>query len=542
MGIEPGNNKNSDFKSLSVDEIFRETGMRKKKIAPRIVEILQDGVPRTTGELAKLIGVKSKNLHDSIKALFKRGVVLRSKEYFRATNRINKGRAGVRYNNRWFYLWKINDGKFFVNNIEFVTYDKAPKDKRGTKQSVAKRILNFLMTHSDSAFFSSEIAAALNIKSSYVMGNIRRLERKGLVLVRGYRRYDQETPFQHGFLITYIKQSINREEALREAIERINKRLVEADTEVLRNIRMIRDIIFTESQRNRLVNLDFLVNKLKMHRDRVRKYVERAFQLYSDLRKVKLFDLFAYYYHESIPNLEKAIEIEEKIIRHSFSKRNRMGHNFEAAVTWFIDRFTTGAKFWTQNHRTGMNSRRITTYLIKPVNKRNRGEFDRVWEIRPNPFSPPIIYVLECKFGYVSKKDIDYFFEKLRWSKDFGADTEDGRVLKQGVVGMFAGTTFNPREKITIDGNEISLAQYAARLNINLIRAADLNKRLHERGIPQRITIQMICKYCRNEKQVTEVLDKIWENPKDAERILKELIEQNKEIFEFEKKLEEKEQ
>ena len=59
-------------------------------------------------------------------------------------------------------------------------------------------------------------------------------------------------------------------------------------------------------------------------------------------------------------------------IRIAKGRANRIGHNWEAVAEWFIDRFTTGARFWTQNHRIGgMDSRRITLHLIKGVGDRS---------------------------------------------------------------------------------------------------------------------------------------------------------------------------
>ena len=39
---------------------------------------------------------------------------------------------------------------------------------------------------------------------------------------------------------------------------------------------------------------------------------------------------------------------------------------------WFIDRFTTGARFWTQSNRKVMDPRRITLHLLKSVGGRRR--------------------------------------------------------------------------------------------------------------------------------------------------------------------------
>jgi len=85
----------------------------------------------------------------------------------------------------------------------------------------------------------------------------------------------------------------------------------------------------------------------------------------------------------------------------------------------------------------------------------------------------------------------------LRWSKEFGVDTPEGRRVKQGVIGVFAGKAFNPKEKIRLkDETFVSLPQYAARMNIQLLKVSDFNQKLKERGcsLPksQTLTIPLI--------------------------------------------------
>ncbi|RJS88158.1 hypothetical protein CW704_00285, partial [Candidatus Bathyarchaeota archaeon] len=135
-------------------------------------------------------------------------------------------------------------------------------------------------------------------------------------------------------------------------------------------------------------------------------------------------------------------------------------------------------------------------HLIKGVGgRRNSAEVDRVWEVTPGIFAPPITYVLSCKWGLVTKKHVDDFLEVLRWSKEFGVDTPDGREIKQGVVGVFAASAFNPRETVQLkDESRISLAQYAARMRFQLLRASDFNQKLHEKGCPRTVTVQKICR------------------------------------------------
>ena len=140
-------------------------------------------------------------------------------------------------------------------------------------------------------------------------------------------------------------------------------------------------------------------------------------------------------------------------------------------VGWFIDKLTSGARFWTQSHRSKMDERRITIHLIKCVGgRRNNAEVDRVLQVTLGPLLKSTMYVLECRWGLVKKRHIDDFFNVLRWSKEFGFDSPDGRQIKQGITGVFAGSSFDPKESVRLkDESTISLASYAARMNIQLL-------------------------------------------------------------------------
>ena len=121
-----------------------------------------------------------------------------------------------------------------------------------------------------------------------------------------------------------------------------------------------------------------------------------------------------------------------------------------------------------------------------------------------------------------------------------GVNTPEGRQVKQGVVGVFGGSAFNPRENVRLkDGNSISLASYAARMNIQLLKAADFNSKLRERGCAKPVTVQKICRIARNENEVREMLDAVWENSGRSEEIFARVVEKNKELYEFERMLQE---
>jgi len=87
-------------------------------------------------------------------------------------------------------------------------------------------------------------------------------------------------------------------------------------------------------------------------------------------------------------------------------------------------------------------------------------------------------------------------------------------MVKQGVVGVFAGTTFDPNEKVTLrDGSRVNLAAYAGRLNVHLLKASDFNAKLREGGCAPNVTVQRICRLARDEGEVRMVLDAIWLRP-----------------------------
>jgi hypothetical protein len=60
---------------------------------------------------------------------------------------------------------------------------------------------------------------------------------------------------------------------------------------------------------------------------------------------------------------------------------------------------------------------------------------------------------------------------------------------------------------------------------------------LREHGVDRKVTVQKICKMCRDEKDIRAVLDEIWQNPLKAQEILLETLIRNQSVFEFEKTL-----
>jgi hypothetical protein len=88
------------------------------------------------------------------------------------------------------------------------------------------------------------------------------------------------------------------------------------------------------------------------------------------------------------------------------------------------------------------------------------------------------------------------------------------------------------------EGQTINLASYAFRMNIQLLKAADFNSKLRERGCSRSITVQKACRIAKNENEVREVLDTLWENSSRSREIIASVLEKNKDLYMFEKILE----
>jgi hypothetical protein len=517
-----------------------------------VLAALSDGVPRSSREVVDLTGLNRAQVTAALSRCWRRGLVLRTRDAIYEHQRIFRGRSGISQNTRPYHLYLLKpEGRDVaeVDGRRFVSYAEEHLDPRGGGSvSKARRIIDFLRLHRDEAYFSNDVVEALDehgVMPRDIMANVRRFERRGLVYVRGYKTDERQTPFERGYLLTWLDGGVPRGQAIAEAVERTDGALAgqASSSPLMERVHRIRDIVLEHSKLRKLVGHTYIENKLACTGHESDMAVGRCLQLYPDLKETKIFNNYRYYYHSGLSeeDLRAAVEMKRNYLRIAKGRDNRVGHNWEAAAEWFIDRFTTGARFWTQSHRAReMDGRRITLHLLKGVGgRRNAAEVDRVWEVTPGVFAPPITYVLSCKWGLVTKGHVDDFLEVLRWSKDFGVQTPDGREVKQAVVGVFAASAFNPRESVRLkDESTVSLAQYAARRNLQLITAADFNAKLRERGCQSGITAQKVCRAARDEDEVRGALDSIWKKPGDAEKALERLRDMNRDLYEFEERLE----
>jgi len=195
---------------------------------------------------------------------------------------------------------------------------------------------------------------------------------EGPGVYRGYKGAERQTPFREGYMLTWVDQGIPRDEGFMEAVARTEAAVsrMYAGSQTMERIHRIRDMILEHTRLRRLVSYDYLENELRCNHDQSEHALHRALQLYPDLQYVKLFGVYRYFYHTSMSpeDMSAATEMTKNYLRLAKGRDNRVGHNWEAVADWFIDWFTSGARFWNQNHREGgMDSRRITLHLLKGV-------------------------------------------------------------------------------------------------------------------------------------------------------------------------------
>ena len=332
--------------------------------------------------------------------LWQHGLIFRTKKPSFVFETVNRGRSGVSGHTRAINHYALNDGKSLT--ADFVKFEDRLKDGRNNQvENKAVRVLSFLQEHADQAYYSRDIVDILKVKTCDIMANVRRFEKKGLVYVRGYQSHDRRSPFSKGYILTYINQTLQRDQAIKEAFDRTSKIITDKPTSntIHERIKLIRDQLLTSNQ---ILSQNYLKEILDCPPDTFRQALKRAMQLYPDIKEVKIFGNFAYYYLASMTpeNLAANIELKKNYIRIRYGKENRIGHNWEACVEWFIDKFTEGAEFLKQNHRQRMDPKRITIHLLKPVGDRKQaGEIDRVWKVTPGLFSPTVTYVLKNASG-----------------------------------------------------------------------------------------------------------------------------------------------
>ena len=324
----------------------------------RLLILLSDGKPRCTRDVREELHLTGKAAETACHRYWKAGLLLRSERPLRENNSNFSGRAGTSYNTRTFHLYSLANGcdETVTDKIRFLAFAKTPRIQRENK---AQLILGFLRDNPDRAFYTTQIVERLKDKGvtiSDIACNLRRYEKNGIVYFRGYRSAEHETPFGAGYIVTYIDPNKDRSTAVSEATQR-TQLLIEGGSHanpLADRIRIIRDELLKARELKEIVSPNFLQQRLHCSEDQVRFALDRAKQLFKDeISIINIFN-FPYYYHANLneDDLKIAIAIKQNYIRKVKGKHNRIGHNWEAGVEFFVDKLTKGAELWEQTQRS----------------------------------------------------------------------------------------------------------------------------------------------------------------------------------------------
>lgn len=120
----------------------------------------------------------------------------------------------------------------------------------------------------------------------------------------------------------------------------------------------------------------------------------------------------------------------------------------------------------------------------------------------------------------------------FRGSRKQARDTKHRMTVKQATLYQLLGVKSLFKESVKLrDGSVITLAQCAARLNIQLLKTSVLNQKLQERRINKYAAVQKIYRAARDEKEVRSLLDEIWAKPESARDVLSEAISKNSDVY-----------
>ena len=121
--------------------------------------------PRSSREIMRKTGLSRGSVANALGRLWRGGRVLRTAEPIYEAERVFRGRAGTSKHVRPYHLYVIapeGRDQVTLGGVRYVAYSEEYLDPRGGQGvSKAKRILGFLEENRDRAWFSKDVAEAL---------------------------------------------------------------------------------------------------------------------------------------------------------------------------------------------------------------------------------------------------------------------------------------------------------------------------------------------------------------------------------------------
>jgi hypothetical protein len=517
-------------------------------IQMRVMQLLEDGKPRSVKQIALEIGLEDECVYNAVHLLHEAGALLKG-EKAQAPESINKWQKS-----RGQLLWLVasnGEKEAFNSGQKYVAY------RRREGKSLYQTIISYIREElREKAAFTTAVRTSLEkrlgvqMSQSMIMSVVDRYRRE--VYVRGYQSPHRMTPFEQGFAVTWIDPNLPRERALTEAKERTDRFLQGEQTTspLFQRVHSIFDIVTDVSLKRDIASQIFIISEVGCSRHQLELALKKTLEFYPSIKRVSIFGDeqgnygYPHYYNEKIlshDDLEAAVKAKQQYLMKVKSSDERKGHALEGVVWWSLEKFRR-ARFLPQKHRTeGMHPYRHTLHLIKPVRRRKKSaEIDGVWESREQALlcnNEEVTNLIEVKFNLIRRDDVEDLLDIARFSKEFGADDRHGRVTRNGVVLWMAGAAIDNRASILVGNEYLTIASFAARLGIKFIPISQINEQLQRRGW-EKASVKAICRKAKDAHEAMEMLDQIWAHPEKAKEIIAKYTEQNRSILEQERMLE----
>jgi len=437
---------------------------------------------------------------------------------------------------------------------EFFAYER----RKGKSKN--RQILGWVLRNlKDRAMFTVDIRQrlrreGLEVPQSHIMSALKPFDLK-TIYVRGYQTANAQAPFQRGYAITALNPTLTQDEAIEDAIRKTDRLLKDQPTKspVLDAAQKAYAVVTDLSNRKDIASSLYVMSRLRLTQHQLERALGKTLELYPDIARVSIFGDeqgnfgYPHYYNRkaiSPEDLQAAVKAKENYWAKVKRSDDRKGHALEGVVWKMLEKLI-GARFITQQHRqtgrsTEMHPYRHTIHLIRPVRGRQKNaELDGVWESRDRTKLGDIEGVrniLETKYTLIHRDDLVDFVDKVKWSKEYGADDKDNqRIIKNGIVLWMVGGTID-KGTIEVGDDTLSVAAYARRLGINFIKISDFNKKLNDCGW-KKASIKTICKVAKDANEAMQILDEIWRHPQQAKETIAKYAQRNQAILEQERLL-----
>lgn len=427
--------------------------MRKDGPAWKVYEFLRDGKPRMRHEIEMATGLSSTHVSNILKLLWKRGMVLRSKELICFDRVVEKPRIGKTWSRFRGHLWIRSDSILLDHNntveyrfrrterysledievsrlISFIEYVNEKKKVGVTQQEILR-----ILEASDEALTSQEIAERCNANPKRISTLLNKMYRNGLVVRRGYITEEGREVMFRGRINGYLY-------AL-PGTDQIEKRLERGD-HLHPRVRALYWEIVKYSKMKEWVQASTLAENLGRRPYEIVRMAEKlqsaitSIKIYKSSKSVWLYDA-RFFKEEEIKQWAKRAE---KIDSETGKVSQKIGNLHEKYCHIALERIWEKVRCESRFKQIIRNGKNCYNIRLS-----NRKEIDRILMIRiavgdESLLELEIIFEFKYKKGGADSRDIREFLNKLATSYEYGFEEGERCYPKLNSVPVLVAPSF----------------------------------------------------------------------------------------------------